>query len=73
MRVSEIPRIAKMSTPEKILLAEDLWDSIASDETGVPLPRSHIHELEKRLKRHRSNPGKLLTLRELQERVERRK
>jgi hypothetical protein len=31
MRVSDIPEIIKLSTPEKILLLEDLWDTIASD------------------------------------------
>ncbi|MCZ7624114.1 hypothetical protein KsCSTR_30000 [Candidatus Kuenenia stuttgartiensis] len=31
MRVNDIPEITKLSTPEKILLVEDLWDSISSD------------------------------------------
>jgi len=38
MRASDIYEIAKLSTPEKILLVEDLWDSIASDESAVPVP-----------------------------------
>jgi hypothetical protein len=38
MRVSDISEIKKLSTPEKILLVEDLWDSIASDESAVPVP-----------------------------------
>ncbi|GJQ50772.1 MAG: hypothetical protein HKUEN01_31580 [Candidatus Kuenenia stuttgartiensis] len=29
MRASDIPEITKLSTPEKILLVEDLWDSIS--------------------------------------------
>ncbi len=41
MKVNDIPEIAKLSTPEKILLVEDLWDSISSDESVVPVPRSH--------------------------------
>ena len=41
MRVTDIPEIAQLSTPEKILLVEDLWDSIASDESGVPVSQSH--------------------------------
>ena len=44
MRVNDIPEIARLSTPEKILLAEDLWDSIASDESRVPVPQSHTEE-----------------------------
>ncbi len=49
MRASDIHEIIKLSTPEKILLVEDLWDNIASDESAVPVPQSHMEELERRL------------------------
>jgi len=52
--------------PEKILLIEDLWDSIASDESNVPVPQSYIEELKRRLKSYESKPGNLLSLEELQ-------
>ena len=48
MRVTDIPEIAQLSTPEKILLVEDLWDSIASDESGVPVSQSHKEELARK-------------------------
>lgn len=73
MRASDIPELTKLSTPEKILLVEDLWDSIASDESAVPIPQSHLEELNKRLKRYESTPGSLLSLDELQTRLERRR
>ena len=73
MRVSDIPEILRLSTPEKILLIEDLWDSIASDESGVPVPQSHREELDRRLRRHKSHRGDLLSLEELQSRIARRK
>ena len=73
MRASDIPEITKLTTPEKILLVEDLWDTIASDEFAVPAPKSHIEELDRRLKRYKSGPGTLLSLEELQRRIERRK
>ena len=73
MRVSDIHEIIKLSTPEKILLVEDLWDSIASDESSVPAPQSHIKELDRRLKRYSSHPGDILSLEELQRRIEKRK
>lgn len=57
MRVADIPEISKLSTPEKILLVEDLWDTIASDESSVPVPRSHREELDRRLKKHKSVQG----------------
>ncbi len=73
MRVSDIFEITKLSTPEKILLVEDLWDSIASDESSIPVPQSHAEELDRRLKRYESAPGNLLSLEELRSRIERRK
>ena len=73
MRLSDIPEIARLSTPEKILLAEDLWESIASDDSSVPVPQSHKQELDGRLKNYQSDPGNLLSLEELQARVEKRK
>ena len=51
MRASDIHEIAKLSTPEKILLAEDLWDSIASDEPAVPVPQSHMEELDRKVQK----------------------
>ncbi len=73
MHLDDIPEIRQLSTPEKILLVEDLWDSIASDPSGVPVPQSHREELERRLKRYSSHPGDLLSLEELQRRMEKRK
>jgi putative addiction module component (TIGR02574 family) len=73
MKVSDIPEIAKLSAPEKILLVEDLWDSISSDESIVPVPQSHIDELDRRLKRYESAGGRLLTIEELQANIEKRK
>lgn len=73
MRATDIPGFAQLSGSEKLLLAEEIWHSLARDETSVPVPDSHVEELQKRLTRQRANPGHLLTLAELQQRVESRK
>jgi len=73
VRVSDIPEITKLSTPEKILLVEDIWDSIASEEAVVPVPQSHIEELDRRFKKYESAPGNLLSFEELQAKIEKRK
>jgi putative addiction module component (TIGR02574 family) len=73
MRISDMPEIAKLSTPEKILLVEDLWDKIVSDESDIPVPESHKKELSKRLRRYKTTPGNLLSLKELRTRIEKRK
>jgi len=73
MKVDELPVISKLSTPEKILFLEDLWDSIALDESEISIPESHKRELDKRFKQYEQAPGELLTLKDLQERIEKRK
>ena len=73
MRVSDIHEINTLSAAEKLLLVEDLWDSIASDESAVPIPQSHTEELDRRFKRYESSPGNLLSLEELRTRIEKRK
>ncbi len=73
MRVKDVPQISKLSTPEKILLVEDLWDSISADEASIPVPESHKIELDARLRRHGSSPGTLLSLDDLRARIDRRK
>ncbi len=72
MRVNDIPEIEQLSTPEKILLVEDLWDHIASEESNIPVPQSHKIVLTRRLANYQANPGTLLSLDELQERIAKR-
>lgn len=42
MRVTDIPQIKNLSIPEKILLVEDMWDSISSEESAVPVPERRL-------------------------------
>ena len=73
MRVDTIPEIGSLSTAEKILLVEDLWDSIAADAAPLPVPQSHLDELERRWERSASSPGDLLSLEELKATVDARR
>jgi putative addiction module component (TIGR02574 family) len=73
MRVNDIPEIERLSVAEKILLVEDLWEDIASDESSVPVPQSHRDELDRRLAEYEKDPGRLLTLEDLRGRVEARR
>ena len=65
MHLINIPEIKKLSIPEKILLVEDLWESIAADASVVPIPESHKSELKRRLAVFDHNPGDLISLAEL--------
>ena len=73
MQPAKISEINKLTIPEKILFLEELWDTIAIKDTEIPVPESHKAELDKRLRRHTNTSAKLLTLDELQERIERKK
>jgi len=73
VRVQDIPELARLSMAEKILLVEDLWDSIAGDAASVPVPESHRDELKRRLRALEANPGALLSLEDLEARISRRK
>ena len=73
MNVVDIPQIDRLSMSEKILLVEDLWDSIILDKSTMPVPKSHMKELDRRLKNYASNPKNLLSLEELQVRIEQRR
>lgn len=72
MKVLDAPKISNLSTPEKIIFLEELWDSIASNEKII-VPESHKNELDKRLLKYQKYQGRLLTLKELQENIEKRK
>jgi putative addiction module component (TIGR02574 family) len=41
--------IQQLSTSEKILLAEELWESVRADATQEPLQSEHTEILNKRL------------------------
>ena len=73
MRITGIPEIENLTTSEKILLVEDLWDKIVVDESSVPILQSHKEELDRRLTCYEAHPGTLLSLEELQGRIESRK
>ncbi len=70
MKAIESPEKSNLSTPEKILFLEDLWDSISLSEDEIVVPESHKAELDRRLKKYLASPGDLLTLEELQARID---
>ena len=42
--------LRELPLDERIRLVEDIWDSIAEDQTKLPVPDSHKRELDARLK-----------------------
>ncbi|MFX0133494.1 MAG: addiction module protein [Candidatus Hodarchaeota archaeon] len=73
MKAIEVPEISTLSIPEKILFLENLWDSISLNEEEIAIPEFHKVELDQRFERYLTSPEKLLTLEELQTRINERK
>lgn len=55
MRPNEIKQeINKLNLSEKLLLIEDVWDSIALNNTELPMPEWQKRELDKRYKEYKA-------------------
>ncbi|HGX93207.1 MAG TPA: addiction module protein [Candidatus Tenderia sp.] len=48
--------LQELTSAEKILLAEELWDSVASEEKLFPLTDDQREELDARLASYSANP-----------------
>ena len=48
--------ILELSVPERILLVEDIWDSIVSVPEAVPLTNKQREEMDRRLDFYHKNP-----------------
>ena len=64
--------VRKLSTAEKIQLAEAIWDEVAEAGDSLPVPPSHRRELDSRLKAHLKSPGSALKLEEFRRRLAKR-
>lgn len=45
--------IGKLDLADKLLLVEDVWDSIADDNEALPIPEWHRRELTRRSEEYR--------------------
>jgi putative addiction module component (TIGR02574 family) len=52
------PEIRALPVPERIALVEQIWNSIAEDESGFELTDSQKAELDRRLARRESSPSR---------------
>lgn len=56
MKSQSIAEYVKLSVPEKIQLAEDIWDSVAEIPEALSLTEAQQAELDRRLDAYRRNP-----------------
>ncbi len=48
--------IERLGIEERLVLVEELWDSIAADSSAVPLTEAQRTELDRRIVEHEANP-----------------
>jgi putative addiction module component (TIGR02574 family) len=48
--------IDRLSLAERILLVEEIWDSVAAEAEALEVPQSHKDELDLRLAAYRADP-----------------
>lgn len=65
MTAIELEHIMEMPVEQKILLIEDVWDSMRLKAKEVPVPDSHKRELDRRFEKHERHPENLLDERQL--------
>jgi putative addiction module component (TIGR02574 family) len=65
--MSAVQNILKLSTAERLLLLEELWNSIPSDE--ITIKDSHKKELDKRLSRMKKGETKFFTWDEVKKNI----
>lgn len=46
----------RLSTAERLILVEELWDSIATSSEAFELSEAHKEDLQRRLDAHKDNP-----------------
>jgi putative addiction module component (TIGR02574 family) len=56
MKATELPTYQALSTAEKLLLVEEIWDEIACHPEDLPIPAWHKAELDRRYQAYQQNP-----------------
>lgn len=54
--MSSLSDIKKLSVAERILMVEEIWDSIAEDQSALPIMAAQRRELDRRLRAHEESP-----------------
>lgn len=59
-----------LSVEERLLLVEDIWDSIAAEQESAPLTEAQREELARRLAKHDADPSRTVNWDEVKQRIE---
>lgn len=65
-----VTEILELSISERLQIVEDIWDSIASDASDLPLSEELCSELDLRLEEFEENPDEGISWAELKGRLQ---
>jgi putative addiction module component (TIGR02574 family) len=61
--------IDRLSVEERLVLVEELWDSIAENSAAVPLTDAQRAELDRRLADHEAHPEDVVSWEEVKDSI----
>jgi putative addiction module component (TIGR02574 family) len=67
---SQLADLSQLSIAERIIVVEQIWDSIAADQATVPLTSAHEAELDRRLEAYWKSPNEGASLEEAKARIQ---
>jgi putative addiction module component (TIGR02574 family) len=69
MQSSLPPEIRQLPVPDRVHLAQQIWDSIAEDEQAIELSDAQKAELDRRLAADEADPGRGSSWHEVKKRL----
>lgn len=66
---TQLSDILQLTIAERIQLAEDIWDSVATFPEAIPLTDAQKKELDRRLQAYAKNPNEGLSWDELKDQL----
>ena len=72
MKTVSVSEILKLSVPERIQLAEDIWDSLLEVPDAISLTEDQKRELDRRLESYHLNPQQGSPWQEVKDRIRQR-
>lgn len=61
--------IEQLDVAERILLAEEIWNSVAAEQERVPITNAQKNELERRINAYQHSPRKGSTWTEVNDKI----
>jgi putative addiction module component (TIGR02574 family) len=61
--------VKKLSVAERILLVEEIWDTIAAEQESLEVTEAQKRELDRRLEAYESSPGDGSSWEEVKQRI----